>query len=602
MTEPIVVATSASLDEFRQAIRSGRAVVVVDELAKPTDRVIDTLVRAAAGSGVGSASPVPIATALRSTSYDLHPASPPAPTLALPCRQLCVLSAEALASLPTVPDGGDSVAAQLVVVAERLLQHGWRHVAAPGSALKWDPSDSTGTNPTAGWDQTTIANMIGPANVGLEAHTSWAGACTTGLRVVVDGACITDDPFTGTQHLVIEITRWLAAVRPEAKVMLATQRSVISASRSQLAGTGVEVVARRNDLQADVVYRPYQMLYAKELSFVLAVGRRGLVGQLDMIGYSNPFYHPSPALFFFARNLQRHLMRTLDGVTFISAFGRDSALAECPDLVPERLHVVSCGADPAPQEGALAPGRLLDQDSRFIACLSSTFWHKNRAHAIATFERLVEEYAYDGHLVIGGPEPFYGRSTDAEDDLLSRLEPDLRARIHRWGHVPDAEKWWLLRHADAVLYPSVVEGFGLVPFESAAVGTPCLTFAGTAPGELLRGTAATVATWNTAEWARRAAELIQQPGAASTLVAEIATAASGHTWQRAAERTWSAIDHALAIPSRTRHADDGGLLTRIAPTGRRLGRAASLRFDLVRAAPALARRIRRTRTAQERTR
>ncbi len=493
------------------------------------------------------------------------------------------------------------MAAQLVLVAERLLQHGWRHIAAPGSALNWDPSDSTGTNPIAGWDQATIVNMIGPANVGLEAHTSWAGACASGLRVVVDGACITDDPFTGTQHLVIEITRWLAAVRPEAKVMLATRRSVIAASRNQLAGTGVEVVARDNGIQADVVYRPYQMLYARELSFVLDVGRRGLVGQLDMIGHSNPFYHPSPALFFFARNLQRHLMRTLDGVTFISAFGRDSALAECPDLAPERLHVVSCGADPAPQEGGLAPGRLLDQNSRFIVCLSSTFWHKNRAHAIATFRDLVEEHGYDGHLVIGGPEPFYGRSTDAEDQLLNQLQPDLRARVHRWGHIPDAEKWWLLRHADVVLYPSIVEGFGLVPFESAAVGTPCLTFAGTAPGELLSGTSATVASWSAAEWARRVAQLIQQPGAASTLVAEIATAACGHTWELAAERTWLAIDHALATPSSRCRADDGGRLTRIAPRGRRVVGAASLRFDLVRMAPAIARRIRSTRSAQDRT-
>ncbi len=41
--------------------------------------------------------------------------------------------------------------------------------------------------------------------------------------------------------------------------------------------------------------------------------------------------------------------------------------------------------------------------------------------------------------------------------------------------MPDeAEKAWLYAHAAAVVYPTIYEGFGLVPFEAAAHGTPCL--------------------------------------------------------------------------------------------------------------------------------
>ena len=133
-----------------------------------------------------------------------------------------------------------------------------------------------------------------------------------------------------------------------------------------------------------------------------------------------------------------------------------------------------------------------------------------------------------------------------------------------WLALADAYQWWLLRHAQAALYPSVVEGFGLVPFEAAAVGTPCLVAPGTAPAELLGGTGAPVAEWSAAAWADRLAELITDPGARAALVAEIDAVADGLTWERCAHRTWDAIDHALAAPRRARHAEDGGPLTRVA--------------------------------------
>lgn len=589
MSDQRIVVTSEPVQALHDAIRTGLGVVVVDR-ARSDEGALAALYLASRAAGVGSASPVPVPGTLL-TSYDLHDALPPAPTLALPCPSACALSAEALASLPSIPTGA-TVADAVSAIAVRMLQHGWRHVGTPGVASAWHPEAADWITPSAAWTTETVASLVGPSNVGLEAHVSWAASRIGRLRVVVDGACIVDGPNTGTQHLVIEIARWLARTRPTAEVVLATRPGVTAIMRAELAADDVEVAERADGLDADVLYRPYQMLDANELPFVLDVGRRGIVGQLDMIGYSNPFYHPAPGLFFFARNLQRHLMRTLDGVTFISRFGRDSALAECPDLPSDRLHVVSCGADPNPLEGEPDRSWAFDPDASFVVCLSSTFWHKNRAHTIATFERLVGDHGYTGHLVIGGPEPFYGRSIADEDDVLARLPADVRARVHRIGHVSEANKWWLLRHAGLALYPSVVEGFGLVPFESAAVATPCLTFEGTAPGELLGSTSATIDTWDPARWASAANDLLSDPSAAAANVADIQRAARATTWQVCAERTWDAIDHALASPRRLWRENDGGRMSRVTPDRHRPSRAASLRFNIVRVGPGVARRLR----------
>jgi len=398
-------------------------------------------------------------------------------------------------------------------------------------------------------------------------------------------------PYTGTQHVVLEVARHMAELRTSASISLAVPSNAMRDVRAELGSSRVEVIERSMHVAADVLYRPYQMLYASELAFVESTAPRALVGQLDMIGFSNPSYHPSEQLFFFARNLQRHLMRTLDGVTFISEFGRDSTFSELPDLDRERLHVVSCGADPDPLPGELSEDRPIDPGTPFLLCLASTFWHKNRAHAIATFAAMVEQFGYDGQLVLVGPQPYFGRSLDAETDLLKTLKPATAARVHSFGHVSDGEKWWLLRHSQLVLYPSVVEGFGLVPFEAAAVGTPSLAHAGTAPGELLDGTAAIMSTWSPESWAARANELIRHPETSQALVSQVVAAAQHHTWRRCAERTWVAVDAALAMPRRTIHADDGGSLARISPSPLAAATPAKLRFTVARGVPGVRRRL-----------
>jgi glycosyltransferase involved in cell wall biosynthesis len=597
-----VVSASDPVARLAGAFTSGSDVLVVEH-TPPAEAIVERLRASLAGDGVGSASPVPAPAALVATTYDMHSASPPAPTLALPCRILCAFSAVALAT--TTVDASITDADALVVsIAEQMLASGWRHVACPGVAMRWDPAADAAIKPVGGWSARSLASITSDANSGLEAHRSWAEAQTDRVRVVIDGVCMTTQPYTGTQHLVLEVARWMKAVRPACDVVVAVKAGAVQHVTSALGDAGVEVVERRGGLAADVLYRPYQMLFARELEFVRTTGRRCIVGQLDMIGFSNPGYHPSEQLFFFARNLQRYLMRLADAVTFISRYGLESAYAELPDLDRQRLHVVSCGADPIAQAGALRPDRDLVAGSPFLVCLSSTFWHKHRMHGIATLAALVERHGYGGHLVIAGPEPYYGRSTAAEEALIGTLPAHIAGRIHRWGHIDESEKWWLLEHADAALYPSIVEGFGFVPFESAAAGTPCLAFDGTAQAELLGGTQAVVASWEPATWADRVATWIEQPSAAASAVDAIRRVAQQHTWERCARSTWSAIDSALAAPRRAPATEDGDRLPRVANTSLAPASAAmtALRFDVARGVPAVRRRaIRLARRIAQRT-
>jgi glycosyltransferase involved in cell wall biosynthesis len=66
------------------------------------------------------------------------------------------------------------------------------------------------------------------------------------------------------------------------------------------------------------------------------------------------------------------------------------------------------------------------------------------------------------------------------DRFYARFGSELRqGRIELIGYVPRLEMWSLLIGADALIYPSCAEGFGLPVLEAMAVGVPCL--AGSAP-------------------------------------------------------------------------------------------------------------------------
>ncbi len=64
------------------------------------------------------------------------------------------------------------------------------------------------------------------------------------------------------------------------------------------------------------------------------------------------------------------------------------------------------------------------------------------------------------------------------------------------GTVDEREKAWLYAHAALVLYPTVREGFGLVPFEAAAAGAATLWAAHSSLEELLPVQPAGIVAWD----------------------------------------------------------------------------------------------------------
>jgi len=368
-----------------------------------------------------------------------------------------------------------------------------------------------------------------------------------GLSVVID-ARILYGPTTGTQVHVLEVIAGLARTgRLRLTVILPDDPSEYAITRLRsipgLALVSYDEASREASRPgaepADVVHRPFQVSNAGDLSFLRSIGERVILTQQDLIGFHNPAYFVDAQAWQDHRWLTRLALAAVDRVAFFSAHTRDDALAE--ELVePVHACVVPLGVDHVLDE----PGRAqsppsgadrLSSGSAALLCLGTDYLHKNRVFALRMLELMKARHRWDGVLVFAGPAVRHGSSRAEEARLLAGVA-GLADSVIDVGAVSEAEKAWLLERAALVVYPSVLEGFGLVPFEAAEHGVPCMWAPGSALSETLPDGAAELVPWDAEQSAERALTLLRDQAAREHNLATIRAAGARLRWETTAAR------------------------------------------------------------------
>lgn len=385
-----------------------------------------------------------------------------------------------------------------------------------------------------------------------------ASRALKGLSLVIDARILTPT-MSGTQLHVMELIAALAR-RSDVRITALVPPDIGSYTSGVLGSLeNVELATVRGNPRlpqyidrADVVHRPFQISSAEDLSFLAALGDRLVVTHQDLISYRNPSYFDSPDTWAEFRRLTRRALSIADRVLFFSAHARDDTLAE--NLVePHRTSVVHIGVDhslaqlehvPQPPRGAA----VLGDGGELMLCLGTDFRHKNRVFALRLLEELQQRHGWDGWLVLAGPRVQVGSSGPQEDEFLA-LRPRVSERVLDVAAVSEAEKAWLLSRARVVLYPTVYEGFGLVPFEAAAHGVPCLWSEGTSLSEILPDAAAGIVPWDPVLSASNALALMREDPARSQNLEAVRTAAATLSWDATAERLVEVYHQACDEPA-----------------------------------------------------
>ena len=374
---------------------------------------------------------------------------------------------------------------------------------------------------------------IDPEGVSLTVDATWLGPHQTGAQVLTTAAleALARSPRVSGIHLVgIEELPAYAQHLPDLQ-------SVHLGPVEEL---------------TDAVWYPNQIDQRVDITYARSLGRRVITTYLDLIAYDIPRYHASHEAWAAYRSLQRRIALSVDGITTISADVARRLQQEVPRLSPERIRPIPLGLDHIGTTSAnLEPGEdIADLAGKlgnrpFILVLGNDFLHKNRDFALQVWEKVLGS-GTNCDLVLAGLHVKSSSSRDREEVLLSQ-HTNLRGSAHTVGHVTSQSREWLMGNAAAVLYPSSAEGFGFVPYEAAALGTPS-TFTQFGPLAEISQVIDVPRTWSIDAYAQDLTALLTDPEHARTRVNNLRAIITDSTWDHFADQLLDFIQHIDALP------------------------------------------------------
>jgi len=294
------------------------------------------------------------------------------------------------------------------------------------------------------------------------------------LRVIVDPALDVASP--GVARYSEELTRALAATAPEGTQVEGVISAAPELSDAALAER-IPGLARlhRSRLDRRELVAAWQhgftllpgdgMVHAPSLLAPLGrrdrtTGGRQIVVTVHDAGVLTAPGALSPAAAAWQRTMITRAERYADAVV-VPSHAVAADLAE-HTVFGDRVRVIS-GAGrsrPVAPSGHVPPGLPL----RYIAAIGTIDAHKG----IEPLIRALADLPDDVSLVLAGPET----ASDIDVDAVVRDAGVATSRIHRLGYLPDDELAALLRGAQALVVPSLVEGFGLALLEAFQLGVP----------------------------------------------------------------------------------------------------------------------------------
>jgi GT2 family glycosyltransferase/glycosyltransferase involved in cell wall biosynthesis len=461
---------------------------------------------------------------------------------------------------------------------QRCVQVGLRHVCADDVFVYHRGGASFGSAATEQqhrnehivaerypWYQGWVGRAAADTHAPLALALDQARMALVGARIGVDATSL-GELWTGTQTVVLETIRALAPQVDELDTLVVFHTPSLTASvRAVLEELPVTLVdtstiPARSGALVDVVYRPCQVNSLEELRWLRRHAARVVVNQLDVIAWSNPSYFRDERLWLDYRELTRVVLASVDGVAFISDFARREVEAEglLPSDTPAR--VVYCGTSSV-FEGPAAlqsrPDGVAADERPFVLVIGASYHHKNRPFACSVLAEL-RRRGWDGRLVLAGPTPPNGNSLAEEDAMIAEL--DLAGLVDVMADVTEAEKNWLYAHAALTLYPTVSEGFGLVPFESARWDVPVLSSRQGSLAEVLPDDFPTLDCYDVIAAADLAWSLLHDDAARKANFLALLHRAGDFTWERTAAGALALAQDALRrSPSRlVAHWGEGG--------------------------------------------
>ncbi len=217
-------------------------------------------------------------------------------------------------------------------------------------------------------------------------------------------------------------------------------------------------------------------------------------------------------------------------------------------LAPDRVTAMLCGVGPQfrPQSpetvAALRARHALPP--RYTLYVGTIEPRKNIGTLLRAFCDLPAAARETCPLVLAGG---WGWKADAERELF-HTEARHKGAIHL-GYVPDEDLPALYAGADALLYPTFYEGFGMPPVEAMACGTPAVTSTADAVREVVGRHALTLDPNDLAGWRDALARIAAEPEFLADYRRRGPAHAAAFTWGACARIVHGVYRKVLGLPN-----------------------------------------------------
>ncbi|AWB27135.1 glycosyltransferase family 4 protein [Halococcoides cellulosivorans] len=166
-------------------------------------------------------------------------------------------------------------------------------------------------------------------------------------------------------------------------------------------------------------------------------------------------------------------VRNSEAIVTVSEFSKGEIVDHLP-VDPEDVHVVYNGVDEFfLQDGGSEPMDLPDDYFLYVGAMNP---RKNVRRLVDAYTQIHDEI--DQKLVLIGPR---------NKSMFKTMDVEASENIITPGFVPRPQLKYAYENADAFLFPSLYEGFGLPPLEAMACGTPVIAANSSSLPEILDG-------------------------------------------------------------------------------------------------------------------
>lgn len=220
-----------------------------------------------------------------------------------------------------------------------------------------------------------------------------------------------------------------------------------------------------------------------------------------------------------------------DGIVTVSEFSKGEIVSVF-DVPSSKVHVVHIGLDSSYFESGNSTA--IDVPNRYILFVGALNPRKNIHRLIVAWSLLLERTELPHELVLVGPE----NKTIFKSTNVPRSET-----IRTLGFLDRDELKYVYEHADALVFPSMYEGFGLPPLEAMACGTPVVASNVTAMPEILGDAAEFVDPLNVYSIAEGMQTVLTDDTYRTELAERGKQRARAYSWNDTCEHLRSVFEH-----------------------------------------------------------